>query len=116
MSGNGEGEVVELIIGEEEEVQGEDGGGANGDEEANKFNYTEFFDDGKRRIDFVLVYQVKKRVKMTLRRLEETLSSETAKSCMAWSLSQRCTMMARGASLRCTAPGSLYWRGHRGSA
>ena len=36
MSGNGEGEVVELIIGEEEEVQGEDGGGANGDEEANK--------------------------------------------------------------------------------
>ena len=35
MSGNGEGEVVELIIGEEE-VQGEDGGGANGDEEANK--------------------------------------------------------------------------------
>ena len=35
MSGNG-GEVVELVIGEGEEVQGEDGGGANADEEANK--------------------------------------------------------------------------------
>ena len=48
MSGNG-GEVVELVIGEGEEVQGEDGGGANADEEANKVPrrgpYVRFLED-----------------------------------------------------------------------
>ena len=48
MSGNG-GEAVELVIGEGEEVQGEDGGGANADEEANKVPrrgpYVRFLED-----------------------------------------------------------------------
>ena len=49
MSANGEGEAVELVIGEGEEVQGEDGGGANADEEANKVHrrgpYVRFLED-----------------------------------------------------------------------